>query len=80
MNSLLIVGTLESNKEHTLTGNAGIEYTPFKDFHIRAGMQATPLLPTLGVGYRLSGFTVDVATVYHPVLGVSTGLGLSYSF
>ncbi len=80
MNSLFIVGTLESNKEHTLTGNAGIEYTPFKDFHIRAGMQATPLLPTLGVGYRLSGFTVDVATVYHPVLGVSTGLGLSYSF
>ena len=61
-------------------GNAGIEYAPFKNFHIRAGVQTTPLLPTLGIGYRLTGFTVDVATIYHPVLGVSTGLGLSYSF
>ena len=80
INSLLIVGTIESNKEHTWMGNAGIEYAPFKNFHIRAGVQTTPLLPTLGIGYRLIGFTVDVATIYHPVLGVSTGLGLSYSF
>ena len=80
INSLLIVGTIESNKEHTWMGNAGIEYAPFKNFHIRAGVQTTPLLSTLGIGYRLIGFTVDVATIYHPVLGVSTGLGLSYSF
>lgn len=80
INSLLIVGTVESNESHTCMGNAGIEYVPFKNFHVRAGVQTTPLLPTLGVGYRLAGFTVDVATIYHPVLGVSTGLGLSYSF
>lgn len=80
INSLLIVGTVESNEAHTLAGNAGIEYAPFKDFRIRAGLQTTPLLPTLGVGYRLSSFMIDVATVYHPVLGISTGLGLSYSF
>ena len=80
INRLLIVGTIESNKEHTWMGNAGIEYAPFKNFHIRAGVQTTPLLSTLGIGYRLTGFTVDVATIYHPVLGVSTGLGLSYSF
>ena len=80
INSLLIVGTIESNKEHTWIGNAGIGYAPFKNFRIRAGVQTTPLLPALGIGYRLAGFTVDVATVYHPVLGVSTGLGLSYSF
>ena len=80
INRLLIVGTIESNKEHMWMGNAGIEYAPFKNFHIRAGVQTTPLLSTLGIGYRLIGFTVDVATIYHPVLGVSTGLGLSYSF
>ena len=80
INGLLIAGTVGSNKTHVLTGNAGIEYAPFGNFRIRAGVQTTPLLPTLGIGYRLVGFTVDVATVYHPVLGVSTGLGLSYSF
>ena len=80
INGLLIAGTVGSNKTHVLTGGAGIEYAPFGNFRIRAGVQTTPLLPTLGIGYRLVGFTVDVATVYHPVLGVSTGLGLSYSF
>ena len=80
INSLLIAGTIESNKAHTWTGNAGIEYAPFRNFRIRAGVQATPLLPALGIGYRLAGITIDVATVYHPVLGASTGLGLSYSF
>ena len=80
INSLLIVGTFESNKEHTWIGNMGIEYVPFSNFRLRAGVQTAPLLPALGIGYCLSGFTIDVATVYHPVLGASTGLGLSYSF
>ena len=80
INNLLIVGTFESNKAHVLTGSAGIEYAPFDNFHIRAGIQATPLLPALGIGYRLAKFTINVATVYHPVLGVSTGLGLNYYF
>lgn len=80
INTLLIVGTAESNKEVTLTGSAGMEYRPFKRFHIRAGIQATPLLPTFGIGYRFSRFTVDVAAVCHPLLGISTGLGLKYTF
>lgn len=80
INSLLIVGTVETNQAHTWAGNAGIEYVPFRNFRVRAGVQTVPLLPTLGIGYRLARFTIDVATVYHPVLGVSSGLGLSYSF
>ena len=66
--------------KHTAEIKCFTGYSPFGNFRIRAGVQTTPLLPTLGIGYRLVGFTVDVATVYHPVLGVSTGLGLSYSF
>lgn len=80
INSLLIVGNLETNKQTTLTGCAGLEYQLYKQFYVRAGIKVTPLLPTLGVGYRFSCFTVDVATVYHPVLGISTGIGLKYSF
>lgn len=80
INSLLIAGSLDSNKEYTLSGGMGVEYTPFNNFRIRAGIKATPFLPTLGVGYSLSKFTVDIATIYHPVLGMSTGMGLKYSF
>lgn len=80
INSLLITGNLETNKYTTLTGNVGLEYQLYKYFYVRAGMKATPLLPTMGVGYSFSAFIVDVATVYHPVLGISTGIGLKYSF
>lgn len=80
INTLLIVGSVESNREDVLTGSMGMEYIPFSHFYLRAGIKANPLLPTFGVGYRFSRFTMDVAAVYHPVLGMSTGLGFSYSF
>lgn len=80
INSLLIAGTFESNKTRTLTGDFGMEYAPFRRFHIRAGIEATPLSPSLGVGCRLAGFSIDMAALYHPVLGISTGIGLRFSF
>lgn len=80
INRLFIVGTGESNEETTLTGSVGMEYMPFDRFRIRSGLQFKPLQPALGIGYRLSRFNVDVAAVYHAVLGTSIGIGLCYSF
>ena len=37
-------------------------------------------LDSSGIGYNFSCFTIDVASIYHPILGMSTGLGLSFSF
>ena len=80
INNLLIVGNAETDKQTTLSGRIGIEYQLIDHFYIRTGIKVTPLLPTLGIGYRLSDFVVDVAAHYHPVLGVSTGIGLKYCF
>lgn len=80
INNLLMIGTLENNKAHLLIGNIGIEYTLFDNFFIRTGIQTAPLLPSFGIGYRLSAFTCHVATQIHPLLGASLGIGLSYSF
>ncbi|MDH6534765.1 hypothetical protein M2101_001441 [Parabacteroides sp. PM5-20] len=80
INSLLIMGSMGTEKEQVLTGSIGMEYRAFNSFYLRAGIQSTPLLPSLGIGYDLSLFSIDVATVYHPVLGMSTGLGLSFTF
>ena len=80
INSLLIVGTTESNREDVLSGSIGIEYAPFNHFHIRVGIKANPVLPTFGIGYRFSRFTLDLTAIYHPMLGLSTGLGFCYSF
>lgn len=80
INSMLIVAHVETNKRTVLTGSAGVEYRLYNHFYVRAGVKATPLFPTFGVGYNFLCFTADVAALYHPVLGISTGIGLKYSF
>jgi hypothetical protein len=80
INSLLMSATLETGDERTLAGSIGIEYQPSDDFSIRAGLKGLPLLPSFGFGYRYAHFFIDAAAVYHPVLGISTGIGFSYTF
>jgi hypothetical protein len=79
-NTMLITGSVSNNEEDALTGSFGIEYLPFDDFRIRIGIKTSPLMPSLGVGYNFSGIDIDVGMIYHSVLGVSTGFGLSFSF
>ena len=79
-NNLLITGGAMRNSETPLGAAFGIEYQPFTDFQLRAGVCSGPFRPSLGIGYRFSMITADVVMIYHPVLGVSTGLGLSYTF
>jgi hypothetical protein len=79
-NSLLITGGVLRNEENVFEAGIGMEYQPFTDFRLRAGLRSAPFRPSLGIGYRFSNISADVVMVYHPVLGFSTGLGLSYSF
>jgi hypothetical protein len=80
INSMFISATLQTGEGAHAGGSLGIEYVAFDAFSIRAGVKASPMLPSFGFGYRFSGFGMDVAAVYHPVLGVSTGLGISFFF
>lgn len=80
INSLLIAGNMEADKQVSLSARIGLEYRLIDRFYVRAGIKTTPLLPAIGAGYRLYGFEVNVAALYHPVLGMSTGIGLKYRF
>jgi hypothetical protein len=80
MNMVLITGSLENSAEDPVTGSFGMEYTAFDDFKLRAGIRTAPLRPSLGVGYRIADISADVGMIYHAVLGVSMGIGLSFSF
>lgn len=80
INSMLIVATLGGSNEQKIRGNAGMEYTVWKLFHLRAGIQTAPLLPSFGIGYDFRCFTLDIAGVYHSILGIQTGIGLSFNF
>jgi hypothetical protein len=78
--NLLITGGARRNAETPVGGVFGMEYQPFTDFQLRAGVCSGPFRPSLGIGYRFSMITADVVMIYHPILGISMGLGLSYSF
>lgn len=80
INNVLIMGSIGGEEDKAMVGSIGIEYTAFDTFHIRSGIQINPLIPCFGLGYDLSAFTIDAVATWHSVLGVSLGLGLSYSF
>ena len=80
INTMFITGSLSNCEENSVAGSFGLEYMPFDNFKIRAGIKSSPLMPSFGVGYRLSGIDIDAGMIYHSVLGVSMGCGLSYSF
>jgi hypothetical protein len=80
INNVFISGALSTGGEYTVAGSLGLEYIAFCNFSIRAGIKSSPMLPSFGFGYDFADFHVDTAVVYHPVLGASTGLGLSFSF
>lgn len=80
INSMLIVAALGGSNEQKIRGNAGMEYTVWQQFHLRAGLQTAPLLPSFGIGYDFRRFTLDIAGVYHSTLGIQTGIGLTFNF
>ncbi len=80
INNMFITSSLGQNEEHKLIANFGLEYILFNSFFIRAGVGGIPFLPSFGVGYEFSCFKIDVAAVYHSILGISTGIGLQFNF
>lgn len=71
---------LETEKDIDYKNNfkAGFEYKATKEFYLRAGVSSNPNLTCLGFGLNLKGFRLDVSSSYHPVLGISTAIGLMY--
>lgn len=80
INNVLITGGLGYGNRQALFGSLGMEYVALTDFSFRCGIRTTPFLPSLGVGYQLAACRVDAALVYHPLLGISPGIGFSYTF
>ncbi|MDR0713585.1 MAG: hypothetical protein LBF89_04910 [Bacteroidales bacterium] len=80
MNDVLITAGIAHCEETPLSASLGMEYLATDDFHLRAGVRTSPFQPSLGIGYRFNGVMIDAVMIYHPVLGASLGLGLSYSF
>lgn len=75
------IGQCEVEKANDRTGvnlRSGFEYTLFKRFFIRAGVQYNPNLLSFGAGYSIKGLNVDISAQMHQVLGASIQIGINY--
>ncbi len=66
-------------EENKNTGvNAVLQYELVKQFLLRAGINTVSKQPFAGVGLKFGQFRVDVATAYHPQLGISPAVMLLF--
>lgn len=56
----------------------GLEYRPLKLLSIRGGMHSNPFAATFGFGLNVKSIRLDVAGGYHPVLGFTPHLSVTY--
>jgi hypothetical protein len=68
----------EENQPVNVTG--GFQYHFKKQFFLRAGFRSDNSTGFAGVGFAVNSFKVDVASSFHPQLGISPGLLLVYNF
>ncbi|HBK29434.1 MAG TPA: hypothetical protein DDZ04_06710 [Parabacteroides sp.] len=80
MNGLLITSYGALNEQQDVMAGIGMEYKVYSCFALRAGVQTLPFLPSIGLGIHLNGFQIDAVAIWHPELGINSGIGLSYSF
>ena len=80
LNGLLITGYIGMDENTQMQGGFGLEYQVWDCFALRGGIQANPFLPSFGTGFRWQRFGIDVMGIWHTTLGISAGIGLSYSF
>ncbi len=59
---------------------AGMEYQPVKDIYLRVGVKTNPASFTLGFGFVQKKIRMDIASVYHSVLGFSPQISMVYGF
>lgn len=71
---------IEPNSEKEVRWRTGIEYTMIDNFSVRAGYSSKPALPSIGVGYKIKQFSMDVAAEQYRQLGTSVSLGLKYDW
>jgi hypothetical protein len=58
----------------------GLEYELAEKINVRTGIQTGIKTPSFGVGFLLNQWTIDAGFSLHPVLGISSIIGINYHF
>ncbi|MFH0893493.1 MAG: hypothetical protein V2A54_03565 [Bacteroidota bacterium] len=73
-----VTGMMEVEKETNFRPSfrAGLEYHVVKPVYIRAGLTTQPFQNSFGFGMEFKNFRIDLASLYHPVLGYTPSVSL----
>lgn len=78
-NKVLVTGQIEKDLDNTAIGRIGIEYHPMDVLYVRAGATTGTSMGALGIGLRLNGLDIDLATNYHQYLGLTPSVSITYT-
>lgn len=73
-----IQADIEKNIEETQNFKVGIQYQIHPMLGLRAGINTLPGTVYFGLGTRWKNFEIDLGNGFHPILGNSTGISLTY--
>lgn len=59
---------------------SGMEYNLKSIFYLRCGIAGKPFESSIGFGWKVKQFQIDLASVYHIVLGITPHISVSYQF
>lgn len=76
---LSLMGEVEKTIDLTAIFKAGLDYKLSDPLSIRAGIMTNPLQNTFGLGLHLKQIDIDLATAYHPTLGLTTEISCLYN-
>lgn len=75
-----VLAEVEKDLDYAPVFKAGVEYRVVEKFSLRGGFNANPFQAAFGIGLHLKNLTIDAASLFHPQLGVSPHLSLTYAF
>lgn len=78
--SLLITAELEKNIYDPLRVRLGVEYCIIDRILVQAGVATSPMVYSIGVGYRHRHIRANLCVAVHQRMGVTPGVTLGYSF
>lgn len=73
-----LVGEIAKDIDQPAAVRAGLEYRIIEKLYLRAGVGGNDLQSSFGIGLALDALKIDIASAYHPTLGYSPQIAISY--
>lgn len=77
---IIIAVETEKDIDEKAILKAGIEYKIIDKFCMRMGISTNPVINSFGIGLNMKNIKIDIASVYHPLLGMYPSISLCYVF